>query len=320
MKTGRLQLISHAHFGRLREHQHTSYAGLGFVLLLAAVLLAGMSWGIEAAVPAVNPQSGSMGLSGVVPGPAPSQAATITAPRNGQRTSSIPITVSGVCPTATLVSITKNGAFGGVVPCGDDGSFSLQIDLFDGRNVLLARVSDALGQFGPDSAPVEVFYEAPSLSLPGGVGRQLFLETTTTVVAVLPDVSLTRNVTIVGGVAPYAVSWDWGDGKTSLVSRAGEGPASASHAYERPGNYRVIVHVTDSQGNAALLQLVTIVDGPIDAIGTVGASGKGRLPGALVAAWPLTGLAALMVLVFWLGEWRARRKIRVEMRMSAIGM
>lgn len=316
MKTGRLQLIPLEHSGRLREHRHTSYAGLAFVLLLATVLLSCVSWRLEAAAPAVNPQSGSVGLTGTVPGPAPSQAAVITSPQNGQRITSIPITVSGVCPAATLVSITKNGAFAGVTPCTESGSFSLQIDLFDGRNILVARVSDALGQFGPDSAPVEVFYDAPSLSLPGGViGRQLFLEASTTVVAASPGVVITRNVTIVGGVGPYAVSWDWGDGKTSLVSQAGEGPTSASHAYERPGNYRVIVHVTDSLNNAAVLQLVTIVNGPAEGIGT---TGQGGLPGALVAIWPLLGLAALMVLMFWLGERRAIRKMRDQMRMSAL--
>lgn len=283
--------------------------GLGVLVLL---LVMGQGLVVEAATPAVNPQAGSVGLSGKVPGPAPSQAATITSPRSGQQTSSIPITVTGVCPAATLVTIMKNGAFAGVVACNDDGSFSLQIDLFDGRNVLIARVSDALGQFGPDSAPVEVFYDAPSLSIPGGIGRQLFLQTNTTVAATTPGTALTRGVTIVGGVGPYAVSWDWGDGSTSLASQATEGAVSTAHSYERPGNYRVLVRVTDSLGNAAILQLVTMANGPVEPVGSK--SSNGTKSGWLIGALPLAALAVILVLVFWLGERRELKKIRDKMR------
>jgi PKD domain/Glucodextranase, domain B len=312
MKAGSLQLISHDHSGRLRHHRHTSYPGLVFLLLLSGLLLAGVSWSASAATPAVNPQSGSVGLQGVVRGPAPSQAATITSPRNGQHTSSIPITVSGVCPAGTFVSITKNDVFGGATTCQDDGTFTLQIDLFDGQNSLIARVSDALGQFGPNSTEVTVFYDAPSLGLPGGsgIGRQLFLEAATTIAATNPSQSLERSVTIVGGVGPYAVAWDWGDGATSLVSQTAEGTTRAGHAYNQPGNYRVIVRVTDNVGNAAFLQLVTVVNGPVSALGTSGGGGKGALPGALITAWPLYILAFFMVLLFWAGELRAARRLR----------
>ena len=321
MKSGRFQLIPHEHSGRLRPHSHTSYAGLAFLLALCTLLLLAVSWTAQAAPPAVNPQSGSVGLTGTVKGPPPSQAAVITSPRNGQHTSTIPITVSGTCTTGTFVIVTKNDVFGGATPC-ENGTFSLPVDLFDGLNKLIAKVTDALGQAGPDSTPVEVFYDAPSFNVPGGqaIGRQLFLQTNTPVVGVSPDVNLSRSVTIVGGVGPYAVSWDWGDGQTSLVSQATEGGTSASHAYKRPGNYRVIVRVTDSTGNAAFLQLVTVVNGPADAYGATNGSGKGSLPGTLVAAWPLVVLAALMVLFFWLGEKREAWKIRRQQSRSLGGV
>jgi hypothetical protein len=303
MKDGLWQLIPHHHSGRLRHHGHTSYAGLLFVLLLTGILLTGSSVATLAAVPAVNPQSGSVGLTGVVRGPAPSQAAVIISPANGTRVSTIPLSVSGTCPANTFVLITKNGAFAGATDCLANGTFKLDVDLFDGQNQLVAKVSDALGQYGPDSAPVSVFYAAPGFGIPGGsVGRQLFLQADTTVYAVSVDQDLSRSVTIVGGEGPYAVSWDWGDGTTSLVSQAVEGAISASHSYSRPGNYRVIVRVTDSQGNAAFLQLVTIVNGPVVAAGTTNGSGLGALPGNLLSAWPLYILALLMVFMFWMGE------------------
>jgi hypothetical protein len=185
------------------------------------------------------------------------------------------------------------------------------VDLFDGANTLLARVSDALGQYGPDSAGVNVFYDAPSLTLPSGsVGRQLFLETATTVVGGNPGVAIARKLTIVGGVGPYAVSWDWGDGATSLMSEASEGDVGASHAYDRPGNYHVVVRVTDSLGNSGYLQVVTVVNGPVAAFGASKGSGLSALPGELVAAWPVYLLALVMVCFFWLGERREVRKLR----------
>lgn len=304
-------MLKHEHFGKIRPHRHTSYAGLFFVLVTAGVVLLGMSWAAQAAVPAVNPQSGSVGLSGTVPGPPPTTAAVILSPRSGTHTTTIPVTVSGTCPTATIVQITKNNAFAGATPCQDDGTFSLLVDLFDGSNTLVAKVVDALDQAGPDSAGVLVFYDAPSAALPGGqAGKQLFLEMATTVVAANPGDQVTRTATIVGGVGPYAVSWDFGDGATSLASTAAEGEVHATHSYERPGTYRVVARVTDSLGNSAFLQFITIINGPVQAFGSSKGSGLGAIPGDLMTAWPLYGLAAIMVLFFWLGERREVRKLR----------
>jgi PKD domain/Glucodextranase, domain B len=304
-------MLQNQHFGKLRPHRHTSYAGLFFVLLLAAVLLVGMSVAANAAPPAVNPQTGSVGLSGTVRGPAPTTAATILSPSNGSSTTSIPITVSGACPAGTFVNIEKNNVFAGVITCADDGTFSLLVDLFDGANSLVARVTDSLGQNGPDSPPVSVYYNAPSLALPGGTqGKQLFLETSTTVVAGEPGQQIPRSFTIVGGVGPYAVDWDWGDDATSLSSQASAGDVSGSHAYTRSGTYRVIVRVTDSAGNSAYLQFVTVVNGPVAAFGTSSSNGLRELPETLVAAWPLFLLAAFMVAFFWMGERLEVRKLR----------
>lgn len=273
----------------------------------------GSSLATQAATPAVNPQSGSVGLSGTVRGPAPTTAAVIVSPRTGTRTGTIPITVSGTCPANTFVNITKNGVFGGVTPCDTDGTFSLLIDLFDGSNVLVAKVSDALGQFGPDSAAVNVFYDAPSLNLPGGsTGRQLFLEVSTTVLGVNPGQEAGRSATIVGGVPPYAVSWDWGDGNTTLVSQGADGQVASKHVYDRPGTYRVILRVTDAQGNGAFLQMITVVNGPVNSSGGTKGEGLGALPGILLTAWPLYLLALVMVIFFWLGERREISKLRKQ--------
>ncbi len=315
MKAGPLQLVPHEHSGKIRAHAHTSYAGLMFVLLIVMVLLLGTSWAAQAAVPAVNPQTGSVGLSGTVRGPAPSTAAVIVTPQSGSHTSASPVTVSGTCTPGTFVSVEKNQIFGGVVTCRDDGTFTLLVDLFDGSNTLVAQISDALGQNGPDSTPVTVFYDVPSTSLSGGlVGRQLFIESASNVLGTDPNQALVRTITIVGGVGPYAISWDWGDGKSDLASQSEEGAVRTSHSYEHAGTYRVIVRVTDSVGNSSLLQLVTVVNGPVSAYGTTQGNGLGSVPGILMAAWPLFSVAFFMVAFFWMGERRELGKLRRQHR------
>ena len=97
-----------------------------------------------------NPrQSSSVGIDGTVRGDPPKNPATISTPGNGQTFAVQPIKVSGLCTTGLLVKIFKNGVFAGSAQC-ISGSYSLIIDLFDGKNDLIARVYDALDQAGPD--------------------------------------------------------------------------------------------------------------------------------------------------------------------------
>src|SRR5690242_1358127 len=99
-------------------------------LVLAAILISST---LGASVQAVTKQQiGATGVEGTVPGPPPSHAATIDVPKDGQSFSNIPINVSGLCPINTLVEIYKNNVFSGSAECVR-GSYSLQIDLFDGR-------------------------------------------------------------------------------------------------------------------------------------------------------------------------------------------
>jgi hypothetical protein len=309
------RLLAHEHSFRMRPHSHTSYASLFFSLILTTTLVAGVSYGAQGAVQ--NPQQGSVGLTGRVSGPPPTQAAVITSPRDGDRTSSSPITIKGSCPNNTVVFVNKNGVLGGQASC-DAGSFSLQMDLFGGLNSLVAQVVDGLGQYGPDSSPVTITYDlVNSNASPVIVGRQLFIESPATVVGGEPSTSLTRNATIVGGTAPYAVSWDWGDGTTSLATVAGEGRISASHSYASAGTYRVIVQVSDSAGNAAFIQLITVVNGPVAAV-SGNSSSKSALSGRLIWAWPGLILSIILVFVFWLGERRGRDRLIRRQRLALV--
>ena len=307
------RLIHRRHSGKVLPHAHTSYPALAFMLMLVGVLLSGVSMTASAAAPVVNPQSGSLGLQGRVAGPPPTTAAAILSPRNNTTITTSPITVSGTCPINTFVSLYKNNVFAGNTPCADDGQFSLLIDLFDGTNRLVAKVSDALGQLGPDSSTVTVVYQ------PAGVpainyfpGSQLFLRSDDIILGASPGQVVTRSITIVGGQGPYAISWDFGDGNTILVPQNGEGESKVAHTYDRPGTFKVIVRVTDSTGNTAILQVATVINGPVAVAGT----GKGlNVPGLLFGAWPLYLLALFLVMAFWLGERRELYELRHHNRL-----
>ena len=73
--------LSHvSHSGRLRPHEHTSYIPLGVLLLVVGLSL--IVYTATATSP--GPESSSIGLTGTVPGKAPTVAATITSPNSQQ--------------------------------------------------------------------------------------------------------------------------------------------------------------------------------------------------------------------------------------------
>ena len=138
-----LKLSHHSYSGQLRPHEHTSYLPLAALTLLTGIVLAAFSVSTLTAADHPAPGANSIGLTGTMPAPAPTVAATIAEPTNGQAFSDSPITIAGTCPDNTLVEIYKNDIFGGSSPC-QNGKFSLQVDLMLGKNTLLARVYDDL--------------------------------------------------------------------------------------------------------------------------------------------------------------------------------
>ena len=77
-------------------------------------------------------------------------------------------TIINIASIVALAPEILNGVYGGTTPCQDDGTYSILVDLFAGQNVIVARVADALGQYGPDSQTINIFYNAPALALPSG--------------------------------------------------------------------------------------------------------------------------------------------------------
>jgi hypothetical protein len=253
---------------------------------------------LGSAAQAVTQQAGSTGVSGTVPGPPPSQAATIDIPRGGQSFSTLPITVSGFCPANTLIEIYKNGVFAGAAEC-QGTSYTLQIDLFDGRNDLVAKDFDSLNQQGPDSNTVTVNF-ASAVPIPGS---RITLTTEFAKRGADPGTILTWPITLSGGSGPYAFSIDWGDKSApDLLSQPSPGNLTLQHTYAQAGVYKVTVKATDVNGNSAFLQLVALANGPVQQAGTNSKNSIITTQQTKVLLWPIIVLFVLLLSSFWLGR------------------
>jgi hypothetical protein len=263
-------------------------------ILAGLLLVAGLTLFAQPAM-AVTNQSGSIGIQGTIPSPPPTRGATIVVPGNGAIFTNIPITVSGLCPTGLLVKIFDNNVFVGSTVCSG-GSYSLQIDLFSGRNDLVARVYDALDQAGPDSNTVTVtFNDAQFLQF----GTHVSLSSVYAERGAPPGSELDWPVLLSGGNGPYAVSVDWGDGSPSdLFSVDNAGPITLKHVYKIAGIYKVIVKATDKNGGEAFLQLVG------QATGAAQNNDKGS--NVIVVKnelwWPALAMLPLIFAAFWIGR------------------
>lgn len=247
-----------------------------------------------------NPQSGSIGVEGTIPTAPPSKAPTITTPRSGQSFTGIPITVAGLCTSGLLVKIFANNVFVGSAQCVD-GSYSLQVDLFGGRNDLVARAFDALDQPSPDSNIVTVTFDESQFNQTGN--NLLLLTSNYAKRGANPGDILTWPVILSGGAGPYAISVDWGDSKPAdLKSVQLPGTIDLSHIYDSAGVYSITVRATDKNGLIAFLQLVGVANGAV----TSNAPGKNNTPTTKTVTkvlWlPAALVMALLPAAFWLGR------------------
>jgi len=244
-------------------------------------------------------ESGSIGIEGRISAPPPTQPATISIPRDGQNFTTLPVTVSGLCTGDVLVKLFKNNVFAGSAQC-TNGSYSLIVDLFSGQNQLVARVFDALDQAGPDSNVVTVTYSDPKGSVPTRVSlTSNFAKRGTN-----PGEVLTWPIILAGGTGPYAISVDWGDGKTpDLISQQFPGTFNIQHTYDSAGIYNIIIKATDKDGGVAFLQLVGVANGALSQTNTGGADDKDTATPAPRILWqPAALMIPLIFSTFWLGK------------------
>lgn len=289
----------------------------GFWCALIVLALSGVATGtVHAATNAFPDQtgSGSIGLQGTISTAPPKNGATITAPGNGATFTALPITISGLCPQGLLVKVFSNNVFVGSVQC-TSGSYSIPIDLFNGQNVLVARVYDALDQAGPDSNNVTVtFNDAQFIQF----GTQILLTSIYAQRGAPPTQELTWPILLSGGTAPYAISVDWGDGTPpDLLSQTSAGGFTIKHTYKSAGIYKVIIKATDKNGGTAFLQLVGVATGATQSsTGAAGGKNGATTVKTVIIWWPCLLMIPLIFASFWVGRRNELYVLRKQLEKS----
>ena len=269
----------------------------GWVAIVAILLMLIVASSVSAQVQ--NPQTGGVGLQGTISAPPPTSAPTISSPTNGQIISNIPVEVRGICSGDLLVKLYKNNVFSGSDQCRG-GSYSITIDLFSGRNELVARHVDELDQQGPDSNVVAVTFN-------DGTTRPNISDriTVTSVYArrgANPTETLTWPILISGGTPPYALSVDWGDGsQADVYSVTLPGEFTIKHVFSQAGVYRALIKVSDKNGNIGFLQLTAIANGEIKDAQVAGAIESGKTVTKIL--WqPVVLAIPFVITTFYLGK------------------
>jgi len=291
----------------------TKLYSLLFVAICFTVVIGLFGASIPKALAATD--SGSVGLEGKISSPPPKTGATITFPTSGSTINKSPITVTGICPTGLLVKVFKNNVFAGSAIC-KNGSYSIKIDLFGGKNEIVVRVYDALDQAGPDSNKVTVNFPVSGFN----VGQRISLTSSFAKRGANPGSKLTWPITLSGGSGPYAITVDWGDGKTpDVISQQFGGTFDISHVYDNAGVFLITVRASDKNGDVAFLQLVGVGNGPAaqstdttndkDAAATAAAAENTRV------LWqPALLTIPLLVSSFWLGRRHQLFQLRKQLQ------
>ena len=340
------KVVHRQHTGKLLHAWHTSYVFLFFILVFAGSFLLFALSQVSRAADQVD--SGSVTLSGTYFGVAPTTAAVIDAPITGKKVKNRVITVSGTCQNGYIVEVIRGGALAGTIICSVSGTFSINVTLVEGKNSLVARTKNGANEYGPDSNTVFVTYvvksssgssdtpddrddSSSSATSVAGQTPALLIYASPVQSGVEPGVDFSLDYEIDGGFPPYALTINWGDNsENTLKPHNKSGDFSVKHEYESAGQYSVILTVTDSRGNEAIIQTIVIVNGEPEEsnivssvlqpgsaqdCATLNSSSADSITCVIIerinAVWPAIIIASLMTFSFWVGEqfvfWRLKR-------------
>lgn len=104
-------------------------------------------------------QDGDISISATVMGAPPTTTPTMQAPVNNTVVTTTPLVVSGLCEYGFTIEVFNQGALAGTGDCNSDGTFTINIGLLIGTNVLTVWHIDSFGRTGPLSDGVTVFVE-----------------------------------------------------------------------------------------------------------------------------------------------------------------
>lgn len=324
-----LRIVEHKHTGRLLHHRHTSHA----VLLLLLLFLGLFLYASDSMARSMQ-LSDSQEVSAQVYRPDPTTGARITSPVNGATLyGQTTVEVSGTCLSDSFVVVRTNDHAVGTTVCTQAGIFVLTIQLEPGDNRLSAFNYDSLNQAGPDTGYITVHVvlgsdtvsflddsipKNPSMltgldavKCDGGdtvpAGGSLHVAVVCVPRLFTPNIEQNMTVKIWGGVAPYAVSVDFGGCEgDALHSVANAGRVKISFKCATPGNHFVKIRVTDRDGSEALVQTVLQVNG-VTALPVAGIFDDFNAGVWFKTPIPLYLLAVGVTLGFWGGDIFARR-------------
>ena len=320
------RITAHRHTGQVVPRRHTSYPILAMIVLCTGVLLSGWTRMVSAEFNYPDPVTRGYDVHVKVPGPPPAKAATITTPINGSRFSTKPIDVSGTCPKPSYVTILRNNYPSGSAPCNASGKYSLAIDLFPGKNELLAQVYSTTDVVGPPSKKVTVFFNedkpqpvydygissggSDDYGVVGSGSASKINDTSIKPLIISTDFKYKGYLTgewarwdlkIEGGKAPYALAVDWGDGRYDVYSRNQAGIFPIQHQYDkatvRDSSYTVTVSLSDNNGSKAYLQVFTIINNPPGAKAPATSKPDGGLIGGI--GWLSSGTLGALIKYAW---------------------
>jgi hypothetical protein len=273
-------------------------------------------------------------VSTSVAAPVPASPAVITQPADQTHVTVPDITVAGTCPAESYVKIYNNDLFAGAVWCNADGTFQLAVYLSEGANTLRARVFNFTNNEGPASPAVTVYYDvppsqAPASAVPQSISPQRRRATPGMAFHILAEYeykvhasgeAVTLDLRLSGGVAPYAVSIDWGDGHIDPIVRSDDSAFQATHIYKEKNLrevYVVKVSGSDSANTIDKVQLLAVVNGKPNPAGLTTQKPPGllsRFSKWMAYVWSAYAIVLLMVISFWLGERQELRLLAKQRR------
>jgi hypothetical protein len=326
-----LHLVEHKHTGKLVHFQHTSHLALVGVLVIVGFFLA-ITQNFTYA------QTGTVSVGLRVQGPPPSSGATITSPVDGFKLTNVnPTLISGTCVVDSFVVVYDDAVLAGSTICASDGSFSILVQLHEGKNVLTARNFDNLDQAGPDTPSVSVtltsdipIVDVTTPILPdnpviipgittGPSQCEDYKQTGTLQTGGEPHVAVVCvprtiesntdhkiGVLVWGGQPPYAINFTWGSGESTLISMDAPGYRAVKVRYASSGVYNINIQVTDKGSKAATGQSAVQVTNQTQQTLTQ------VVNSILNTSWfetpvPLYVMAVALTLGFWGGDIFQRR-------------
>jgi len=295
-------------------------------------------------------------ISATIEAPPLTEGANISSPMDGAiYTSSTPITVAGSCPLNSYVSLTQNGKFSGVSICSSTHTFHVEVTLHEGANAFVATAYNITDQPGPATPPVTVQLDLPQTPpkpSPSPVTTKADKTTTnaTPAVTAAPPLVLDSafqwqtfqtnskfswKLDVEGGLPPYVVEVNWGDGETTKYNFAVDPVFEVTHQYTQPGYFVIKANSVDAVGNQQIMQLAALINTPGKAATYLSSSANGGTATTpnmtnvsarthffvstknwLWVAWPSLVIVVLMTFSFWLGEAEDHRLMVARRRVT----